>query len=737
MDISLQQYRSRIGRFLPKYCNNKLVQEYLEKNEDYPTIKLSSRSCCLLFIAILFPVFLALQQFPTFNHPIQSYSHPSYPTTDLQINLNYRKSSVTTDIHSKYILSFMINMFASSSFSMVTNFQAKYTNGNRKSHGIKISAWNKGGGYLQNKMPEIKNIVSGLHPHILGISEANLKHDQDQNLVQLENYILHTCSTITNPNIHTSRVVVYTHTSLVVKLRPDLMSDSCSSVWMEVGLPRCKKFIVGQTYREWQLLNQKDKSSLSLSEQLNRWTVFLGQWEKALDTGLEVHVLGDMNINHCNWTDQSLPKTNQSNRLRSLIDALFSRILPHGVSQLVTGPTRHFPGQKSTGLDHYYTNRPDKLSNVQTQHCGGSDHMLIFAIRYSRAVKSSPRYVRKRRYKNFDPDQFVAAVQQISWLELYLCGDVNLAVQLLSDKITCILDVMAPMRTIQVRTLYAPWLTKETIALMKERDQSQKIAALTRNREDWIKFKSLRNRVNNRLKYEERHWQRVKLAACGDNTKSVWKNVKGILNWKSSGSPNQLFYKGLLLTKPQAVADAQNEYFLDKITNIRENLPPPTCDPLQKLKQLMRGNSCTFSLTPVHPDEVEKIIAALSNSSSFGLDNIDTFAIKLIKKEILPALTHIINLSISTREYPVYWKSSKIIPLHKKEDLLNTKNYRPVAIVPIFSKVLERVIFNQLVKFLADNHLLHPNHHAYRVSHNTTTALIQMYDVWSEALQAG
>ena len=103
--------------------------------------------------------------------------------------------------------------------------------------------------------------------------------------------------------------------------------------------------------------------------------------------------------------------------------------------------------------------------------------MLIFAIRYSRAVKSSPRYIRKRRYKNFDAGQFVAAVQQISWLELYLCTDVNKAVQLMSDKITFILDAMAPIKTIQVRTRYVPWLSKETIRLMKERDLAQKEAA--------------------------------------------------------------------------------------------------------------------------------------------------------------------------------------------------------------------------------------------------------------------
>jgi hypothetical protein len=56
-------------------------------------------------------------------------------------------------------------VIATSSFAMVTNFKSRYLYGNR-SNGIKISALNKGGGFLQNKMPELKNIINGLHPHI-------------------------------------------------------------------------------------------------------------------------------------------------------------------------------------------------------------------------------------------------------------------------------------------------------------------------------------------------------------------------------------------------------------------------------------------------------------------------------------------------------------------------------------------------------------------------------------------
>ena len=109
---------------------------------------------------------------------------------------------------------------AASAFSSISNFTSRYINGNKKNQGIKIAHWNKGNAFLQNKMGEITNIISGLHPHIMGISEANLHDNHDQNLVQLEDYTLHTCPTLGNPLLKTSRIVTYTHKSLVAKPRP-------------------------------------------------------------------------------------------------------------------------------------------------------------------------------------------------------------------------------------------------------------------------------------------------------------------------------------------------------------------------------------------------------------------------------------------------------------------------------------------------------------------------------------
>ena len=105
--------------------------------------------------------------------------------------------------------------------------------------------------------------------------------------------------------------------------------------------------------------------------------------------------------------------------------------------------------------------------------------------------------------------------------------------------------------------------------------------------------------------------------------------MKGILNWKGSGSPNQLLYRGSLRTKSQDIADAQNEYFVNKIETIRSNLPPALSDPLAKLKSLMENRSCAFRLSTVHPDEVLKIIINLNNSAAFDMDLIDTSVIKM------------------------------------------------------------------------------------------------------------
>ena len=313
--------------------------------------------------------------------------------------------------------------------------------------------------------------------------------------------------------------------------------------------------------------------------------------------------------------------------------------------------------------------------------------------------------------------------------------DVEEAVKIVTEKLTSILDIMAPIKTIQTRAKFAPWLSEDTKRKIHLRNQAQKKALNTNLEKDWKDYKRQRNSINNILKTEKIAWQRDKIDEFGCDTSSVWKNVKTWLGWTKGGPPTKLLEDGVVYNKPSDIARIMNSFFINKVRTLRQNLPNNPGNPLELVEKLMQNRNCSFSLKSVHPDTILKILSNLKGTSSCGTDDIGANVLKLIKTEITPVLTHIINLSISSQTFPQAWKLAKVIPLLKKKEVLLAKNYRPVSLLPVLSKVLERCIFIQIIDYLEENHLLHPSHHGFRSKHSTASALIQMFDTWIEAFE--
>ena len=432
----------------------------------------------------------------------------------------------------------------------------KAFNGNRENRGLKLAHWNAGSAHLVNKMDEIEQVIADHSPHLFGISESNLKSSHDIRVVQLQDYDLILSKTIENDQLQMSRIVCYKHHSLVGQVREDLMSDEFSSIWLEVGLPGKRKFLVCQLYREWRYLGQPNRGeeSNTIQEQIRRWTIFLDQWEQALATGKEVIVLGDINIDFL--------KFDRTVNLQPLVDSLKERIFRHGVVQCVQGPTHFWPGQVPSGLDHVYTNIPEKLSKVQVLRRGSSDHSLVMATKYAKNIRQNARYCKKRSYKNFDEKVFMEEVGKISWWEVYACNDVDIAVEIFTKKLTDILDKMAPVRKFQIRTKYAAWLSEDSKLLIQQRNTAQHNASISGLDEDWASYRRLRNQATAQLRQDKLVWQQNKLESCeqeGDSGK-LWKNVLGWLNWSSSNSPTTLLSNGNMETSPSRMAEIQNKY---------------------------------------------------------------------------------------------------------------------------------------------------------------------------------
>ena len=129
----------------------------------------------------------------------------------------------------------------------------------------------------------------------------------------------------------------------------------------------------------------------------------------------------------------------------------------------------------------------------------------------------------------------------------------------------------------------------------------------------------------------------------------------------------------------------------------------------------------------------------LRGSKATGLDLIDVKNMKTVAEEMVPCLAHIVNISISTNIFPDTYKHAKVVPLLKSPEKspLSCSSYRPVALLPVISRVLEKALFTQVSNYLETNNLLHPNHHGGRKWHNTTTAPIQMNNEWLAAAEDG
>ena len=118
----------------------------------------------------------------------------------------------------------------------------------------------------------------------------------------------------------------------------------------------------------------------------------------------------------------------------------------------------------------------------------------------------------------------------------------------------------------------------------------------------------------------------------------------------------------------------------------------------------------------------------MKGGRSSGIDTIDSYSIKTASPYIQDVLLHLVNLSL--KKYPILWKTQLIHPFHKKGDKGVGENYRPVSHIAEVSKLAEYAVLEQVLHHFQENGLFHPNHHGFLPHRNTTTALLQIYDLW-------
>ena len=547
------------------------------------------------------------------------------------------------------------------SSSKVWNSLMKQTNGNGKK-AITIAHWNLGPAQWRNKINSIQAAVDMHSPDLLYISEANLYEVTPPYETLISGY------TITKPltvNVHNlSRLVLLVRDGIDVTLETDLMDDQVTSIWVKLSRKGAGRILIGGVYREHRFLHQPDDSSNHPGEQLRRWNIFLSQVERA-STNTSCHVIGDCNLDYIKWTTPD-------QRHEQMVTATKNTLETLGFAQLIEGATRSWPGQADSCIDHLWTNEAEKITSWTNLVKSVGDHNWIMATLRLNGKESRKLETHRRCYKNFDPAEYRRRLETIDWGELYKMENIDVANDFLESRILEIMDELCPMKVIQYRSNYKPWVTEATKEKMLERDNAMKLARSTGDPANWKHYRALRNRVNTEVDKDKKvHYTRIYSKHTENkDIGAIYTTAKNQVGWKTTQTPTSFQIDGKQITSPQEMADIQSITFHNKVQKLINDLPAPTQDPLTVLQEALenwddKDQREEFNFAPITSVQLLSIIAKMNNSTSFAHDKLDSMMLKHGIQHLHAPIVHIINLSIRSEKFASRWKIGKILPLHK------------------------------------------------------------------------
>ena len=251
------------------------------------------------------------------------------------------------------------------------------------------------------------------------------------------------------------------------------------------------------------------------------------------------------------------------------------------------------------------------------------------------------------------------------------------------------------------------------------------------SRDTYVKY---RNVYNNLIRTSKKLFFEAELKKHSNNIKVTWDIIRKVIRKtknKSSGI-SSIIVNNITFSDPKSIANEFNKFFTsiaEKISSeIHPTVRPP--EPINIDPDMPTFNS---SLNHITLNELYDTLSVLKSKKSEDLNGISMFFVKSIINYIHTPLLHVLNLSNREGYVPDELKIAKIVPIFKSGDSLSLDNYRPIALIPTISKILEKIICNRLVSFLEDNNLINLNQFGFRKKHSTIHPIIHLLNKITES----
>ena len=413
------------------------------------------------------------------------------------------------------------------------------------------------------------------------------------------------------------------------------------------------------------------------------------------------------------------------------LDELFTNL---GLSQLISEPTNFEPHKNPSCIDLVLTDQPNIVLDCGTRSSLDSlcHHQLIHC-KVNFRIPPPPPFERKIwHYDRADIAAIKSSLTNFAWRQhLNINTDPNWQVKTFTE---CLLNTMSnfiPNETKKIIPRDPPWITKPLKTFLNKKNRLFKNYKRHGYKdEDKVRLDAARIECQTKVETAKSTYLTNlgnKVNSTNTSQKTYWKIINSVMNKCRAPKIPPLLVNNVFILNCKEKAKHFSDFFSQQCKLVVNNsvLPNLTFLTNKRINHII-----------IEPNEIISLIRKINPNKATGSDGISGKMLLLCDDSITLPLQIIFTNILSTSIYPDMWKLANVTPIFKKGNKQLIKNYRPISLLPICGKILEKIIFSRLYTYFQSNNLITKKQSGFRPGDSTTNQLIYLVDEIHQAFDS-
>jgi len=467
--------------------------------------------------------------------------------------------------------------------------------------------------------------------------------------------------------------------------------------------------------------------NMSSNDQLEYFIDKMSNLQAAMSTYRgDSFIMSDMNIDLLKF--ETHIKTNE----------FIESSLTHGFLPLITKPTR-VTHASCTLIDNILSNSCNNTLESGVILNSISDHFPIFHVTSETQNKQKPTTFISRDITNEKINQFNEMLSMNNWENVLNELSPQTSFDNFYDEFDSAFNLHFPVREVRFNKNIHKIEGFMTRGLMVSRLRKLKLGSIfskNKTEENSIAYKTYRDIYNMVIRNAKKIFYREQLDQNKENLKKTWQTLRKVISKSNDKTSciDEIRVGDTSYTNNHDISNKFNDYFTSIASEIANEINPSPINPCD----FIPDTDSIFRLREINTHVLVKLVKKMENKKSSDMFGLSNCLLKQIINSIVVPLVHIINQSIRTGQIPSQLKIAKVLPIFKysnnsKMDKCNPGNYRPISLLPIFSKLLEKIVSEQLTRYLEFNQIIYEHQYGFQAKKSTLHPMIHLLNYLGQA----